>query len=136
MSWRYLLTYLHLIMSVIIGYYIYTNVNFNPIILNFKTVISLSLLCLSILLSLVWLLSAVSQHNKLKLLCVSKRKERAQILYQVAMIKDDTDTKKLNEWIYLYNQWVLQVLSDKVSRGYFSYYQPLDMGEHTFIMFV
>ena len=51
------------------------------------------------------------------------------------MINKDTDTKKLNEWIYNYNQWIVQILADKVVKGYFSYYQPLNMGEHAFIIF-
>ena len=135
MSWRYLSTYLNLIILITISYYVYCNISFNPIVLCFKTVISLSLLVAFALLTLIWFLSANSQHNKIKLLQITKRKERAQILYQIAMINKDTDTKKLNEWIYNYNQWIVQILADKKVKGYFSYYQPLNMGEHAFIVF-
>lgn len=136
MSWRYLLTYLHLIMLIITVWYIRVNISFSPIVLNVETIMSLLLLVLFVVTSLVWFLNANSQHRNLKKLQTIKRLERAQILYQIAMIDKDTNVDKLNEWVYSYNQWIIQIESDKQARGYFSYYQPLNMGEHKFIMFV
>lgn len=81
----------------------------------------------------ICLLIGITQSAQLKNEALRQEKERAQIIYQIDNMTEDTDKIKLNEWILTYNDWVNDINADKEAFGWFSWYCSFDMSEHKII---
>lgn len=86
----------------------------------------------TIIVALVCIISPISVKREL----IRQDKERAQILYQIEHITNESDKVKLNEWILTYNDWVNDVNTSKEMYGRFSWYYSVDMSKHTVINLV